>query len=90
MSSAPSRRKPANRRTLEQVLKTVGRRTGGGGISFNDLLARFFRSVGRVDGERVNSFLDDFGLRGVALENLRQLRSKRIAIPGVSKMVGGT
>ena len=47
-------------------------------------LSRFVRGVGRVDWKKVNAFLDDFGLREVALANLRRLRAKRIAIPGAS------
>ncbi|MDE1858207.1 MAG: hypothetical protein KGI26_03960 [Thaumarchaeota archaeon] len=51
-------------------------------------LSRFVRGVGKVDWKIVNAFLDDFGLREVALENLRHLRAKRIAIPGASAVTG--
>jgi hypothetical protein len=51
-------------------------------------LSRFVRAMGRVDWKVVNNFLDDFGLRGVARENLRLLRSKRIVIPGTGAVSG--
>ena len=51
-------------------------------------LSRFIRAMGRVDWKMVNAFLDEFGLRGVALDNLRVLRSKRIAIPGTAALSG--
>jgi hypothetical protein len=44
-------------------------------------LSRFVRSVGKVDWGKVNSFPDAFGLEGVAAENLRRLRPKRIQTP---------
>ncbi|MDG6974005.1 MAG: hypothetical protein JRM95_04145, partial [Nitrososphaerota archaeon] len=51
-------------------------------------LSRFIRAMGKVDWKMVNAFLDEFGLRGVALENLRVLRSKKIAIPGTAALSG--
>lgn len=44
-------------------------------------LTRFLKAV-RVDWGAVNEFLDSFGLRETAAENLKALRSKRIRVPG--------
>jgi hypothetical protein len=50
-------------------------------------LSRFITTMGTdIDWTTVNAFLDAFGLRGVARENIEELRSKRIAIPGSSKV----
>ncbi|MDG6903048.1 MAG: hypothetical protein JRM80_13970 [Nitrososphaerota archaeon] len=49
-------------------------------------LSRFVRALGRVDWQKVGAFLDDFGLAGVALENIRALRAKGIAIPGTPSL----
>ena len=50
-------------------------------------LSRFIRSLGKsVDWSVVNSFLDTFQLRGVASENIDELRAKRISIPGSSNL----
>jgi hypothetical protein len=50
-------------------------------------LSRFIRSLGKsIDWSIVNSFLDAFQLRGVASENIDELRAKRISIPGSSNL----
>ncbi len=51
-------------------------------------LSRFISTMGRsVDWSKVNSFIDAFGLRNIARENIEELRSKRISIPGSSKIL---
>jgi hypothetical protein len=51
-------------------------------------LSRFIRAIGKdIDWSRVNSFIDSFGLRKLATENIAELRSKRISIPGSSNVV---
>lgn len=50
-------------------------------------LSRFIRTMGRrIDWSKVNSFIDAFGLRDVAKENIAELSSKHISIPGSSKV----
>lgn len=49
-------------------------------------LSRFVRALPEIDWGEVGSFLDEFGLRPVALENLRLLGAKRIAIPGAGAL----
>ena len=44
--------------------------------------------MGMVDWKMLSAFLDEFGLRGAALENLRVLRSKTIAMPGAAALSG--
>ena len=57
--------------------------------SFNAArVSRFIRAMGRVDWKMVSAFLDEFGLRGVALANLRVLRSKKMAMPGTAALSG--
>jgi len=51
-------------------------------------LSRFIRTLGKsVDWLVVNSFLDAFQLRAVAVENIEELRAKRISIPGSSNVL---
>ena len=51
-------------------------------------LSRFISARGRsIDWSKVNSFIDTFGLRSIAEENIEELRSKQISIPGSSKIV---
>lgn len=52
-------------------------------------LSRFIRGRAGVDWRAVNAFLDDFGLRPVATENLRRLRSMRILVPGTEEVAKG-
>jgi len=56
--------------------------------SFNATrLSRFIRTMGRrIDWPMVNSFIDTFGLRKMVEENIAELGSKRIFIPGSSKV----
>jgi hypothetical protein len=51
-------------------------------------LSRFIRTMGRsIDWSKVNSFIETFGLRDIARENIEELRSKQISIPGSSKIL---
>ena len=51
-------------------------------------LSRFIRTMGGgIDWAKVNSFIDTFGLRDIARENIDELRSKQISIPGTSKIL---
>jgi hypothetical protein len=51
-------------------------------------LSRFISARGRsIDWSKVNSFIDTFGLRSIAVENIEELRSKQISIPGSSKIL---
>jgi hypothetical protein len=51
-------------------------------------LSRFIRTMGRsIDWPKVNFFIDTFGLRNIARENIEALRSKQISIPGSSKVL---
>jgi len=51
-------------------------------------LSRFIRTIGKdIDWSKVNSFIDTFGLREIAIENMEELRSKHISIPGSSNVV---
>jgi hypothetical protein len=49
-------------------------------------LNRFIRTIGKINWAEVNTFIDTFELRTTVKENLAQLRSKRIAILGSSKI----
>ncbi len=51
-------------------------------------LSRFIRTLGEsIDWSKVNSFIDTFGLRNIAAENIEELGSKHISIPGSSKVL---
>lgn len=51
-------------------------------------LSRFIETLRRrIDWSKVNSFIDEFGLRSIVEENLEELRSKRISILGSSRVV---
>lgn len=51
-------------------------------------LSRFIRTLGKsISWSKVNSFIDTFGLRRIARENIEELGSKRISILGSSKIL---
>jgi hypothetical protein len=51
-------------------------------------LSRFIETLGkRIDWYKVNSFIDEFGLRSIVEENLEELRSKMISIRGSSRVI---
>jgi hypothetical protein len=53
-------------------------------------LARFISSMGEeIDWSEVVSFMDAFDLRGVAIDNLRELKSRHIFVPGSSNILEG-